>query len=73
MSWCDCLTCQSSMAYMALASAGQTITDTYSGDYRAIDRKPLKPDKMDMGGSEEKICIRSGGWGVGCVMAGVGQ
>lgn len=46
-------------------------TDRYSGDYRGIDRRPLKPDKMDMGGSE--ICKRSGGWGIGRVMAGVGQ
>lgn len=55
-------------------------TDRYSGDYREIDRRPLQPDKMDMGGSEEQICMRSrggggggGGGGVGCVMAGVGQ
>lgn len=44
MNRCDC------QSTTRTATTGQTITQT--GDYREIDRRPLQPDKMDMGGSE---------------------
>lgn len=39
--------------------------DRYSGDYREIDRKPLKPDKMDVGGERGEDLYKKqglGGW-----------
>lgn len=53
MNWIDCLSYRSQSLASSVLSHSQTIAQTDTVEI-AIERRPLTPDKMDMGGHEER-------------------